>query len=102
MDEALRKQTQLQRALKQRDVRVASLIVEGFHNSTELLDEQQPAVLEVLIEYVNDLVKNDSAATKRRTILRAALSDYARQALIEAREREDRLYHAITGRPEEE
>jgi hypothetical protein len=80
-------------ALKERDVRIAGMIVESIRHALDLLDEQPPSMLEPICDYLKDLQKTE----KFRRDIRKALCDYAEEALKESRERERRLYEGITG-----
>jgi hypothetical protein len=83
-------------ALRERDVRVAGMIVESIRHALDLLDEQPPSMLEAICDYLKDLQKTE----KFRRDIRKALCDYAEEALKESRERERRLYEGITGEEE--
>jgi hypothetical protein len=80
-------------ALKERDVRIAGMIVESIRHALDLLDEQPPSMLEPICDYLKDLQKTE----KFRRDIRKALCDYAEEALKESRERERRLHEGITG-----
>jgi hypothetical protein len=67
----------------------------------DLIDEQPRPVLESLSDYCCDLGRTD-AHPKERLAIRAAYVEYCKEALKEAHEREDQLYHALTGIPEDE
>jgi hypothetical protein len=83
-------------ALRERDVRIAGMIVESIRHGLDLLDEQSPSMLEAICDYLKDLQKTE----KFRRDIRKALCDYAEEALEESRERERRLYEGITGEVE--
>jgi hypothetical protein len=87
-------------ALKERDIRIASLIVEGFQNTANLLDAQCPTVLEPLVAYAKELRKTEIGIPEHRKKLRDALIEYGEHALREAHGRERRLYQGITGKNE--
>jgi hypothetical protein len=84
-------------ALEQRATRIAVLIVESICHGVDLIDEQPQAVNEALIEYFEKKVRERSP----HRAIRQSLLDYSKEALVEARSREHRLYCAITGEPEE-
>jgi hypothetical protein len=84
-------------ALEQRATRIAVLIVESICHGVDLIDEQPPAVNEALIEHFEKKVHERSP----HRAIRQSLLDYSKEALVEARAREHRLYCGITGEPEE-
>jgi hypothetical protein len=85
---------QIRHALGESRTRVACLIVESFRTAIDLLDEQSPAVVQALIDYSKSQ-KND---TEPRRVLLQALIKYGETALEEAKARERRWLHGITGR----
>jgi hypothetical protein len=87
---------QVDAALKEQYIRSAAHIIEIVKRAMDLIDEQSPPVLESLIDYCDDLRRMD-AHPKERLAVRAAFAEYCKEALKEAREREDRLYRGITG-----
>jgi hypothetical protein len=86
---------QISTALGQRATRVAVLIVESIHLGIDLIDEQQPAIVEALVEYMEKQACEDKGSPRRS--LRLCLLEYGKRALAEARTRESRLYYGITG-----
>jgi hypothetical protein len=97
MDPQTDYQTKLQinAALGQRATRVAVLIVESIHLGMDLIDEQRPAVIEALIEHYEKITRDDKRSS--RHAVRQCLMEYSKKVLAEARLREHRLYHGITG-----
>jgi hypothetical protein len=87
-------------ALSERATRVAVLIVESVHLGVNLIDEQPTAVVEAVRDHLEQVIRDDPKSPRRE--LRDAMLGYCRYALEEARKRERRLYHGITGVPEEE
>jgi hypothetical protein len=85
--------TDITTALNDRNVRIASLIIEGLRHWGDVIDEQPSQVLEVLIEHVRTLQRPGAP----RYALRAALIRHLETALEEATAREERLRRAITG-----
>jgi hypothetical protein len=86
---------QISTALGQRATRVAVLIVESIHLGIDLIDEQQPAIVEALVEHMEKQAREDNGSPRRS--LRLCLVEYGKRALAEARTRESRLYYGITG-----
>lgn len=93
-----RRALRIQHGLSDRDTRVAALIVEGLRNKLDLLDHQEPAVLEAIIAYLDTLPKNSPECL---LVLRSAIRGYTAHALKEAKQRERRLFYGITGKPPE-
>jgi hypothetical protein len=83
-------------ALNERNVRVASLIIEGFRHWTDMLDEQPPEILLIILEHAREL-QRPGGAPVHRYALRAEAIKYVEAALTAARAREERLCRAITG-----
>jgi hypothetical protein len=83
-------------ALKIREARIAILIEEHIRNGWDIIDEQPTAVLELLIERGKSL-QLPGASPEHRHKLRNAFIEYLEERLLEARERERQLAHAITG-----
>jgi hypothetical protein len=92
-------QTQLhiKTALSDRDTRVAVVISEAMGNALDLLDEQSPTVIEVIVSLAKERQRTGNFPKHRRE-LREALIKYAEEVCLkEARDRESRLFHGITG-----
>lgn len=87
-------------ALSERATRVAVLIVESIHLGVDLIDEQPTAVIEAIRDHVEQIIRDDPKSPRRE--FRAAMLGYCKHALEEAGKRERRLYHGITGVPEQE
>jgi hypothetical protein len=98
MADEYQRKMRIEHALKERDVRIAGMIVESVRHALDLLDHQPPSMLEAICDYLKDLQKTE----RFRHDIRKALCDYAEQALKESRERECRLYEGITGKVVEE
>jgi hypothetical protein len=81
-------------ALGESRTRVACLIVESIRIALDLLDEQTPTVIQALIDYSKSL-KGDP---EPRRVLLQAIIKYGEIALEEAKARERRWLHGITGR----
>jgi hypothetical protein len=94
MADDFQKRMRIEHALRERDIRIACLILESLRHGIELTREQSPTVLEALIDYAKEYQKPDDKK------LRVALIEYAEETLREARKMERMLYHGITGRPE--
>jgi hypothetical protein len=86
---------QIRTALGQRATRMAVLIVESIHLGVDLIDEQQPAIVEALVEHMEKQAHDDRGSPRRS--LRLCLLEYGKRALVEARARESRLYYGVTG-----
>jgi hypothetical protein len=86
---------QISAALGQQATRVAVLIVESIHLGIDLIDEQQPVIVEALVEHMEKQAREDQGSSRRS--LRLCLLEYGKRALAEARTRESRLYYGITG-----
>ena len=86
----------VEHALRQRDARIAGMIVESIRHALDLLDEQPPAMLEAICDYLKDLQRTENI----RRDIRKALGEYAEEALKRSRERERQLYEGITGEVE--
>jgi hypothetical protein len=84
-------------ALGTRSTSVACHIVETINCVLDLLDEQPTAVVEALIDYVNQRQRQEPRA---RQELGQALIAYGQATLTEARARERRLLRGITGMSE--
>ena len=84
-------------ALRERDVRIAGMIVESIRHALDLLDEQPPSMLEAICDYLKDLQRTENF----RHNIRKALCEYAEEALKQSRERERRLYKGIRGEDSE-
>jgi hypothetical protein len=98
MADDYQRKMRIEHALKERDARVAGMIVESVRHALDLLDEQPPPMLEAICDYLKDLQKTE----KFRRDVRKALCEYAEAALKESRERERRLHEGITGALTEE
>jgi hypothetical protein len=97
----LQTQLHIKSALKDRCVRVACLIAESIRNALDLLDEQPPDVIEAMLESAKE-AERAAGLPKQRTALRAEILKYMDDySLKEARARESRLFHGITGLDEE-
>jgi len=83
-------------AMRNREARVALLIVDNMRNAVNMIDEQPAAVIEAMIARGRD-VQASGNAPKHRYKLRAAIIEYLEERLLEARARERRLADAITG-----
>jgi len=83
-------------ALKERDARIAELIVHSVWNVLDLIDEQSPSVLEALIDYTKDLEK-PGGNPAWSSIVKHALLQHLDCALRESRSREHELFRALTG-----
>jgi hypothetical protein len=98
MDEdAIQRKLRAGRVLKERDIRIACLIVQSFRNMMDMIDQQSPAVIEALLDFAVDMQEPDSPARRDRYAVRAALIQYGERALRQSRAREDQLFYAITG-----
>jgi len=97
-DDRIRKQ--IDAALKDTYIRSASHIVEIIKRALDLIDEQSPPVIEALIDYGKD--EQHAGKWPGRRDIRACLIAYCENTLKESRERERRLYHGLTGRPDDE
>jgi hypothetical protein len=98
-EEAIRER--LRGALRESDTRLAVLIVQSAKNLLDMLDEQNPQTLEVLLDFARGLEKPGRSIRADRYAVRVALIDYVEHALLESRARERRLFYALTGLPEE-
>jgi hypothetical protein len=97
----LQTQRHIQAALSDRDTRVAILIGASLRLALDLLDEQPPSVIEVIVSLAKERQLTGNFP-KHRSELREALIKYAEEACLkEARARESRLFHGITGQDEE-
>lgn len=85
-------------ALGTRSTRIAVLIVEMLRLVRELLQEQPSAVVEALIEHWEPLCREEKNPSLKDAQI--ATLKYARHLLDEAKKRERRLYHGLTGNPE--
>jgi hypothetical protein len=93
---------QIDAALKDQYIRSASHIVEIIKRAMDLTDEQPPPVLEALMDFCGEMRRQDSHYhNKEREGVRTAFHAYFKEALKEAQEREDKLFHALTGIPED-
>lgn len=98
MDEdAIQEKLRTGRALKERDIRMACLIVQSFRNMMDMIDQQSPAVIEALLDFAEEMQEPDSPARKDRYAVRTALIQYFERALRQSRAREDQLFYGITG-----
>jgi hypothetical protein len=98
MDEdVIQKKLRTGHVLKERDVRMACLIVQSFRNMMDMIDQQSPAVIEALLDFAEDMQEPDSPARKDRYAVRSALIQYFERALRQSRAREDQLFYGITG-----
>jgi hypothetical protein len=98
-EEAIRER--LRGALRESDTRLAVLIVQSANNLLDMLDEQNPQTLEVLLDFASGLEKPGRSVREDRYAVRLALMKYVEHALLESRARERRLFYALTGLPEE-
>jgi hypothetical protein len=85
-------------ALKERDARLAALIVESVRNSMDMIEAQSPTTLEVVIEFVKEMEPN---LPKARAGVRAALLEFVKCALRRQKEMEYNLLQGLTGKAEE-
>jgi hypothetical protein len=88
----------VEQTLRERDARIAGMIVESVRHALDLLDEQPPSMLEAICDYLKDLQRTENF----RRDIRKALCEYAEEALKQSRERERQLYKGITGEAAEE
>jgi hypothetical protein len=91
--------TRIHQALSEHRTRQAVLIVDSLLCGIELISEQRPAVIEALIDYGNKVLREQPESPRREIVM--ALNAYSEEALVEARERERRLFSAITGAEDE-
>jgi hypothetical protein len=84
-------------ALGDRSTRVAVLIVENIKNLVEMIEEQPSAVVEALIDHSIELNRTERNTPKRE--LREHYIKWCETVLEEAKRRERRLLHGITGIP---
>ena len=96
MAEDYQRKMRVEHALRERDARIAGMIVESVRHALDLLDEQSPSMLEAICDYLKDLQRTENF----RRDIRKALCEYAEDALKQSRERERRLYEGITGEVE--
>jgi hypothetical protein len=89
--------TRIQYALKERDFRMAALIVQSVSHAMDLIEEQTPVVLDAMYEYCESIEKT---VPKERQPVVAAMGAFNRHAAREARRRENMLFNGLTGRPE--
>jgi hypothetical protein len=90
-------------ALSDRLAPIACTIVENLKRSTKLIEELPSAAIEAMLDYSKEQHRLDrprTAVERAYKDVRQALITYGEAALREAREREDRLLHGITGRRE--
>jgi hypothetical protein len=88
----LQTQLHIKSALEERDTRVAVLISESLGLALDLLDEQPPTVLEVIVSLAKERQRTGNFP-KHRLKLREALIKYAEEVgLKEARVRKCRLF----------
>jgi hypothetical protein len=86
--------------LKEREARSASHIAEALRHLMNLIDDQSPTVLEALTDYEKNLLKPGSGMPQHRHEIATAMVKYFEHAARKARQHEDTLYHAITGKEE--
>jgi hypothetical protein len=102
MADKFQTQTRIKAALKERSVRMACLISESIRHALDLLDEQPPDVIEAMLDGAKE-AHRIGGLPKHRQDLRIAILKYMEDhALKEARARERRLFHGITGIEEPE
>lgn len=93
----LQTELQIKSALSDRDTRVAVLIGESLRLALDLLDEQPPTVIEMIVSLAKERQRAGNFPKHRRE-LREALIKYTEEVCLkEARDRERRLFHGITG-----
>jgi hypothetical protein len=85
-------------ALQERDARVAAHIVEGIKHVMDMIEALRPPVIEALIDYCEKGEMHHVPADRMEVV--GAMRNYARRALKEAREHENRLYYGLTGLPD--
>jgi hypothetical protein len=88
----------IEKALRDRDVRMACHIVDAVQHLLDLVEDQPPQVIEAMLDHLGET----STATGHRVPLwrknlREGLLVAGEGAIREAREREDSLYRAVTG-----
>jgi len=86
----------IDQAMRNHEAQVAIRIADTFRSALNMLDEQPAAILEAMIGYVEQLQRAGNVP-KHRHKVRAVMIEYIEQRLHEARAREHRLAHAITG-----
>jgi hypothetical protein len=89
-------------ALSDRLAPIACAIVQDITTSTKLIDDLSSAAIEALLDHCRERHRLDQPRTdldRAYKDVRAALLKYGEVALREARERERRLLHGITGLP---
>jgi hypothetical protein len=86
---------QISHALGRRSTRVAVLIVEGLSNIMDLIEEQPSAVVEALLDYSKE--KNRTEKDEPWREMRKHYIGWFEAVLEEAKRRERRLLHGITG-----
>lgn len=86
-------------ALGTRSTRIAALIVEMLNLVRELLQEQPSAVVEAIIEHWKARCLDEKNPQLREA--QGATLKYARYLLDEAKRRERKLYHGLTGDADE-
>jgi hypothetical protein len=85
---------QIAEALAKHNVRTACMLVDLGVMWLNLVDVQSPPVLEALID---EAKRRHVTGPKIRQGARQAMIQYVEDRLEEAKERERRLYHGITG-----
>jgi hypothetical protein len=85
---------QIAEALAKHHVRTACALVDLAVLVFDLFDVQPPAVMEAIIE---ETERRQTTGPPTRRVLRDAVLQYAGERMREAREREWKLYHGITG-----
>jgi hypothetical protein len=88
---------QIEEALAKHHTRTACLIIEQLVLVLDMLEIQPPDLLEALIE---EGKRRHVTGPRSRQGVREALIEYAEEIMKAAREREHRLYQAITGNDE--
>lgn len=83
-------------ALRDRNVRMAALVIEGLRHSFDVLDDQPAEILALVLEHTRDL-QRPGAAPPHRHELRQAFIKYLEAALAIATDRERQLLRGITG-----
>jgi hypothetical protein len=94
-----RRKVHIERALRERDVRIACHIVDAAQHLLGLIDDLPPQAIEAMLSHLKDLQKSSPRVPPWRQKLRESLLDAGESAIREARAREDKLYHALIGNP---
>jgi hypothetical protein len=67
MADDYQRKMRVEHALRERDARIAGMIIESVRHALDLLDEQPPSMLEAICDYLKDLRKTDPPLRQRPT-----------------------------------